>query len=43
MPILLDGGELISLSLAASSTGRLAATSWAGDVTDPVDSEGDTT
>jgi len=31
------------LSLAASSTGRFVATSCAGDVTDPVDSDGDTT
>jgi len=40
MPMLLVGGEFISFSLAASSVGKLAATSC-GDATDPDD--GDTT
>jgi len=43
MPKLLLGGGFISFSLAASSTGKLVATSCAGDDTDPVDSDGDTT
>ena len=41
--MLLVAGGFISFSFAASSTGKLVATSCAGDVIDPVDSDGDTT
>jgi len=41
--MLLLGDGVISFNLAANSAGKLVATSCAGDVTDPADSDGDTT